>query len=126
MDLVEEFVDATAQLGPSEPFRRWGGMLLTSCLLGRHVRTSIMAGRPLYPNLFVVLVAQSGYGKSLTIGAVRSALAPFARPAQSGVTPQVAMCSTEISAAYVLHALGEAFPDPSGKKGKRAACFAAL
>lgn len=74
MGLIEAFAAETVGLGVDPAYRRWGGVALTSALLGRRLWTSITAGMPLYGNLYVAFVGDSGFGKSLVINAVAEAL----------------------------------------------------
>lgn len=73
-DLIAAFQQETECLGVDPEFRRWGGIVLASALLSRDNWTSITAGMPLYGNLYVAFVGESGFGKSLVINAVTEAL----------------------------------------------------
>lgn len=67
---VDDFVEATAPLSSPELFRRWAGIVTIAGALERKiwVRTK---GTELYPNLYVVLAAPPGIGKTEIIGEVR-------------------------------------------------------
>lgn len=126
-------MEATEPLGADPLFRRWGGMALTSCLLGRRVWTTVRAGRPLYPHLYVMLVATSGFGKSSTISAVRAALRDFTGVTRvseivSGApmtTPQVVIAPTEFTFPRMIGDIGKVFKDR--KKDEPAPqCYAIL
>ena len=119
MDLVAEFASAIEPLGADPLFRRWGGMALTSCLLGRRVWTSTLYGLPLYPHLYVMLVAGSGYGKSMVIECVHQALMPFSRP-EPGVAnswAQVAFAPAKITFPQLEASLGRAFSEAHAEAG---------
>jgi hypothetical protein len=105
--------------------------LLTSCLLGRHVWTSIREDQPLYPHLFAVLVANSGFGKSSTISAVRDALGDYIKPPQGVAVPPIQVAATSITLPRMMRELGHVFPDGGGAKGAmvaglRSRCYAIL
>jgi len=112
-------MEATEPLGADPLFRRWGGMALTSCLLGRRVWTTIRAGRPLYPHLYVMLVATSGFGKSSTISAVRAALRDHTGVTRVSdivagapmTTPQVVIAPTEFTFPRMIGDIGKVFKD---------------
>jgi hypothetical protein len=131
-DLIDEFDAALASMVTDRRFRRWGGLVLTSCLLGRHVWTSIREDQPLYPHLFVMLVANSGFGKSTTIEAVRSALGDYTRqPPNATNRPPVSLAATSITLPRMVREIGHLFPDAGGAKGQmvtgmRSRCYAVL
>lgn len=130
-DLIAQFDAALAPSVADPLFRRWGGLVLTSALLGRHVWTSISEGRPLYPHLFVALVANSGYGKSTTITAVREALVEWTKapqpPAPANALPSIALAAKSITLPRLVRAVGQYFPDvPSQMNSLRARCYAVM
>lgn len=117
-DLIAEFDAVMAPVVSDPRFRRWGGLVLTSCLLGgRRVWTSIREDQPLYPHLFVALVANSGFGKSSTIGGVRDAL--------HGIKA-IRIGATHVTMPRLVRELGHVFPDAKGLRGLRADCYALL
>lgn len=129
-DVITDFDTAVAPVVSDPLFRRWGGVMLTSALLGRHVWTSIRAGRPLYPHVFSMLVAGSGYGKSSTIGAVRDCLRDYA-VAGPGPTdpPRLRFAAKNITFPRLVRELGNAFPNvPKALGGNllRVKCYALL
>ena len=119
-------------LGADALFRRWGGMSLTSCLLGRRVWTSVRAGRPLYPHLYIMLVATSGFGKSSTINAVRAALKDFTGPRTSQILrgapiiiPQIHIAPVEFTFPRMIGDIGKIFKDrPDSEPAPQ--CYAIL
>lgn len=126
-DLIAEFDAALTRVVSDARFRRWGGLVLTSCLLGRHVWTSIREGQRLYPHLFVALVANSGFGKSSTIGAVRDALRDYTLPpATTNAVPPIRIAATSITLPRMVRELGHVFPDAKGMSGLRSRCYAVL
>jgi len=72
IDLIEKFVKLTDNGLSPERYRRWAALVMIAATLDRRVWTSIRAGMPLYPNLFVLLVARPGVGKSMAILPARS------------------------------------------------------
>lgn len=127
MDLIAEFDAVLAPLVSDRRFRRWGGLVLTSCLLGRHVWTVTRAGQPLYPHLFVMLVAASGFGKSTVIDSVGTALKEFTEaPAQGVGVARVKLAAKSITLPRMLRELGGVFPDAKKLTGLRSTCYAAL
>lgn len=60
---IESYLDYTAITGAPEIWRRWAGISFVAAALGRncHVRLQL---RPVYPNLFILLLGASGSGKS--------------------------------------------------------------
>jgi hypothetical protein len=73
-DLIEDFVRETDTGVSPERFRRWSALVLIAAALDRRVWTSIRPGLPLFPNLFVLLVAPPGVGKSTAMFAAREIL----------------------------------------------------
>ncbi len=67
MDLIEKFVDLTNTGLAPERYRRWSAMVMIAVALDRRVWTSIRRGMPLFPNLFVLLVARPGVGKTMAL-----------------------------------------------------------
>lgn len=71
-DWLESFLDYTNVLPSPEVFRKWVGISMLSAALERKVWVKTM-GSPLYPNMYIVLVAPPGVGKT----AVTSKTGPF-------------------------------------------------
>jgi len=67
---IEGFVDATSQASSPEMFRRWGAISCLAGVLERRVWV-FTQGKPLYPNLFVLLIARPGGGKTEITDRVR-------------------------------------------------------
>jgi hypothetical protein len=63
---IESFVELTSGLVAPRIFRLWAGISTVSGLLERRVFT-ITANRPVVPNMFVLLVAPPGVGKSMIL-----------------------------------------------------------
>ena len=74
MSLIEDFVAATNNGLSPERFRRWTALSMISTALDRRVWTSIVRGKALYPNLYVLLVGPPGVGKSTAISPARRCL----------------------------------------------------
>ncbi len=71
-DLIEKFVTLTDNGLAPERYRRWAALVMIAAILDRRVWTSIRPGMPLFPNLFVLLVAKPGVGKTMAILPARS------------------------------------------------------
>lgn len=69
-DFVEEFLRATENISSPEIFRKWGAIAAIAGALERKVWVRTL-GSNLYPNLYVVLVASPGVGKSEVTWRVR-------------------------------------------------------
>ena len=67
LDLIEKFVTLTDNGLAPERYRRWCALVMIAAALDRRVWTSIRPGMPLFPNLFVLLVARPGVGKTMAI-----------------------------------------------------------
>lgn len=63
---VEEFVDATRDLNSPELFRKWTAIFCIAAAMERRVHTRFGASR-VFPNLFAILVAPPGVGKTQAI-----------------------------------------------------------
>lgn len=62
-DWIDKFLQATDELSSPHIFKKWAGILAIAGALERKVWVKTM-GSPLYPNLYVVLVAPPGVGKT--------------------------------------------------------------
>ena len=67
---IESFAEQTAGLDAPEPFRRWSAISAIASVLEQKVW--IKTTRPLYPNLYVLIVGHPGVGKTRTIREARS------------------------------------------------------
>jgi len=68
-DWVEGFLQYTSMIPSPKVFRRWAAYSTIAGVLERRVWTN-MAGKPLHPNLIVLLIAGPGVGKSMAIDEV--------------------------------------------------------
>ncbi len=68
-DWVDGFMDYTSVLQSPPLFRRWAAYSTIAGVLERRVWTKL-AGRRLYPNLIVILIAGPGIGKTMAIDEV--------------------------------------------------------
>jgi len=129
-DVIADFSLATAPTVSDPLFRRWGGAMLTSALLGRHTYTVLRAGEPLYPHLFAMFVAAPGYGKSHTVKCIRECLRDFTRAGPGPADPpRVRMAAKQITFPRLVRELGNVFPNvPKALGGAllRAKCYALL
>jgi len=63
-DWIEAFVENTAHTGSPELFRRWAAISIIAAALERKVWVRTR-GSALYPNLYIILVAPPGVGKTM-------------------------------------------------------------
>lgn len=70
-DLIESFLEYTSGIASPEIFRLWAGIGMVAALLERRVYVET-AGERLYPNLYVLLVAPPGVGKTQAIKATKA------------------------------------------------------
>jgi hypothetical protein len=64
VDWIEDFLDYTSGLPSPKIFRQWAGIAALAGALERRVWV-MSAGRPVYPNLYTLLVATPGVGKNV-------------------------------------------------------------
>lgn len=74
-DLIEAFIEYSRPYNAGQRFIEWGGVWMTGTTAGRSLGTKLR-GQQVAPNLFVLLVAGPGSGKSQTVKAVKSVLVP--------------------------------------------------
>lgn len=74
-DLLEAFIEYARPFNAGVNFIEWGGVWMLGTTGGRAVGT-LLRGQHVAPNLFVLLVAGPGSGKSQTVRAVKSVLLP--------------------------------------------------
>lgn len=74
-DLIEAFTEYSRPFNAGQRFIEWGGVWMAGTTAGRAVGTKLR-GQHVAPNLFVLLVAGPGSGKSQTVKAVKSVLLP--------------------------------------------------
>lgn len=67
---IESFVEYTDNLETPEIYRRWVGIITLGAVLEQRVFMGV-AGPPLFPNLYGILVGPPGIGKSRSIRAAR-------------------------------------------------------
>lgn len=77
MDLIADFLTATQHLRSPLIYRKWSAIGMVSTALSRCVWTSVLPGKPLYPNMNIMLVGEPAIGKSEAIGAVKDVFATF-------------------------------------------------
>lgn len=70
LDLVDQYMAHTAGLPTPERFRLWAGIALVGGCLERRVWLET-AGSPVYPNLYTLLIAAPGIGKSQALSPLR-------------------------------------------------------
>jgi hypothetical protein len=74
-DLIEAFIEYSKPFNAGARFIEWGAVWMVGSAVTRSV-VMRARGQPTAPNLYVMLVAGPGAGKSQTISAVRSVLLP--------------------------------------------------
>lgn len=74
-DLINSFIEYSAPYNAGARFIEWGGVWMLGTTAGRALGTKLR-GQHVAPNLFVLLVAGPGSGKSQTVKAVKSVLIP--------------------------------------------------
>lgn len=72
MDLIAAFEASVAGTTAPPAFRRWAGISLAAAAIARNASVRV-AGSPIYPNLFVILVTRSGVGKNSVIEPAKAA-----------------------------------------------------
>lgn len=98
MDFLEEYVTLTDNGLAPERFRRWSGLFTIAAALDRNVWTSIRENIQLWPNLFIMLVAQPGVGKGMAMWPGRELLE---------TQDHVALCPDSITHEAFIRALSE-------------------
>ena len=98
MDFLEEYVSLTDNGLAPERFRRWSGLFTIAATLDRNVWTTIRANIQLFPNLFIMLVAQPGVGKGMAMWPGRELLE---------TQDHVALCPDSITHEAFIRALSE-------------------
>lgn len=87
MDFLNDFVQATDHLPSPRVFRWWAGVACVASVLGRDTYTALIKNEPLYPNHFIVLVADAAGGKSWAINKAMKLMHGFGQVAFSGDAP---------------------------------------
>lgn len=100
--LVERYVAALAGVNSPERFRRWAGIGLVAAALGRRVWTEVVRGRPIFPNLYTLLVGPPGTGKNEAIMPAKGVM---------GAATTERMSPNAITAQKLVEWLGEAPPE---------------
>ena len=98
MDFISDFLAATDNGLSPERFRRWAGLVTVAAILDRRVWTSIRPGKVLFPNIFGLLVAPPGTGKSMALVSAREVLK---------TQPHVALSPDSITHARFIEMLSE-------------------
>lgn len=73
MSWIDEYVEHTANVNSSELFRRWGAISAVAAALERKVWVRTSSGM-LYPNVYVILVADPGVGKTVVTAPIQRLL----------------------------------------------------
>ncbi len=98
MDFISDFLAATDNGLSPERFRRWAGLVTVAAILDRRVWTSIRPGKVLFPNIFGLLVAPPGTGKTMALLSSREVL---------NTQPHVILSPDSITHARFIEMLGE-------------------
>ncbi len=99
-DWVESFITYTEGLQSPELFRRWAAITTIACALQRKTFANVST-QVLWPNMFVLLIAGPGIGKSNAIKTARHLLKQVARVAltPARITPRAFYHELEASQA---------------------------
>src|SRR5262245_36320651 len=101
---ITSFMRLTEHLDTPEIFRRWAAISVLSSVLERKVwnRTK---GRPLYPNLYIVLVGTPGAGKSAIVSYCEKLLRALEEihVAPSSVTSASLVDALQLASRKILH-----------------------
>jgi hypothetical protein len=73
-DFIRDFVTATTDLATPAIYRPWVAVSVLASTMGRRAWTSIRGDRPLFPNMYIVLVGPPGEGKTEIINRGQKAL----------------------------------------------------
>ena len=95
--MIESFVENTANLEAPEIFRRWAAITTIAATLEQKVW--LKTSSPLYPNLYVFLVAHPGVGKTRTVRAVKQYFMEV---------PDPHIAPTSVTASSLVDALAKA------------------
>ena len=109
-DLISEFMAVTSKMATPLCFRRWTAIALGSAALSREVYCEIEAGVPLYPNLYIMMVARPGVGKTRPIS--------VARRVAIGQGKDIGLAPNKVTQERLLQMLGTRFagiPDKDGE-----------
>ncbi len=77
MDLIEDFMTATANMASPPQFRLWSAISMVSSALTRRVWTCIEDDLKLFPNTYIILVSIPGIGKTRPMDLVDLILEPL-------------------------------------------------
>lgn len=100
---IDSFVSLFDHSGSPEAFRKWTGISIIAGALERRIWTDVGLG-PLYPNLYVILVAPPGIGKS----ELSSQAQHFLLSLSTGGDDGVHVSPTSMTSAAVIDALRDA------------------
>ncbi len=95
--MIESFVAATTNLESPEIFRKWAAIGSIAAALEQKVW--LQTSSPLYPNLYVFLVAHPGVGKTRTVRAVKRYFTEL---------PEPHIAPTSVTASSLVDALVKA------------------
>ena len=98
MDFISDFLTATDNGLSPERFRRWAALVTVAAILDRRVWTSIRPGKVLFPNIFGLLVAPPGTGKTMALLSAREVLK---------TQPHVVLSPDSITHARFIEMLGK-------------------
>lgn len=103
MDWISQFVAYTDGIPSPRIFREWCGISAIAGTLERRVWT-VTARRPMFPNLFTLLVATPGKGKSVAIEQVRDLWMAVRRDGRPGLQ----LAPDNVTKASLIDALADA------------------
>lgn len=95
---IENFVNATLHTGAPDIFRRWVGISAVGAALEQRVWV-VTRGSALYPNLYIMLIAEPGIGKGMALSASRRIFSEI---------KDLKLAPTSVSKASLMDSLFEA------------------
>lgn len=116
-DIITDFVEATRAEPIPEVYRLWAAIGMVSTVLSRRCWTSILPPRPIWGNIWAMLVGRPTTGKSLAIDLVVPILRAVSERAE-GVSDSIVVAPDWTSPEYLIKHLGLTFPDTPGDMKK--------
>jgi len=116
---IDKFLEYAAPVPTPDLFRLWAGISAIAGVLERRVWTAVIPGKPIFPNMYNLLVANPGIGKSIIIEEVRDLWNAIERPgfgrlfiAPEGVTKAAILDALDESKRIVMVANGSGILHP--------------
>lgn len=120
-NLIEEFVEATANCPSPEIFRRWCMISMIAVTLTRHTWTCILDDKKLFPNMYVMLVAEPGIGKTVPMDIVKEMMLKLKDDEDNSY---LTFSSDEATRQQIIEQIGNTFqPAPKMVEGEHGYVF---